>query len=111
MDNSEQKNKHLKYFVVFLLMMIVIFAVFPAIFKYANKNNSAKNSNVDLPSQKSDQNIIDSLTVPVSREEQKTPPSEDIIDSLAASISKEKQKIPISKNVINSLTAPAKNNL
>lgn len=88
-----------------ILIFVSILALFLAVF-YAGKNNPEQNSGGarQSPSSKTMEEIINSLTAPVSGDKNSVAVSKDVIDSLTAPADSNS----VSEDVINSLTAPAK---
>lgn len=91
-----------------ILILVLIFALSLAIFKYTNIYNPEKNSGAAPQPPKTMQEIIESLTAPVSDKEQ-PPVSKEVLDSLTAPVKTNNASTPtpISKEIIDSLTAPA----
>ncbi|MBU3965332.1 hypothetical protein KKA96_03035 [Patescibacteria group bacterium] len=111
----------IKFAIAAILILVFIFALSLAIYKYADKYNPAENPDVAPQPPKTMEEIIDSLTAPVSGEEQPPPVSTDVLDSLTAPVKTEGDSTidsktskaaepappPVSKEIIDSLTAPA----
>ncbi len=85
-SSIKSQKSIVKFVLPIILIVIFIFALSLIIFKYTNKYNPAKNLGAapEPPKQKTMQEIIDSLTAPVSGEKQNPPISAEVLDSLTA---------------------------
>jgi len=99
-----------KFALLVILIVVFILALSLIIFKYANKYNPKKNYEAVQQRPKTEQEIIDSLTAPVSGEKQ-PPVSAEVLNSLTAPAKTNNNSTPVpapvSKEIIDSLTAPA----
>lgn len=88
-----------------ILIFVSILALFLAVF-YAGKYNPEQNSGgaQQSPSLKTTEEVINSLTAPISGEDNSATVSKDIMDFLTAPADSNS----VSEEVINSLTAPEK---
>ncbi|MBU4368309.1 hypothetical protein KJ575_01145 [Patescibacteria group bacterium] len=110
--SSIKSQKPIVKFVLLIILIIVfILALSLIIFEYANKYNPKKNYEAVQQRPKTEQEIIDSLTAPVSGEKQPSPVSAEVLDSLTAPVKTNNNSTPVpapvSKEIIDSLTAPA----
>ena len=110
-----------KFALLVILIVVFILVLSLIIFEYANKYNPKKNSGAVQQRPKTTQEIIDSLTAPVSGEKQPSQVSAEVLNSLTApaktdsnsTVGSKNNKAaqptptPVSKEIIDSLTAPA----
>lgn len=121
MSSIKSKKFIVKFALSIILILVFIFVLSLAIYKSADKYKPAENPDVAPQPPKTMEEIIDSLTAPVSGEKQNPPVSAEVLDSLTAPAKtkndsttdskKNKAAEPtpdlVSKEIIDSLTAPA----